>query len=258
MHLIKIQFKLILVTHSLRWHPLLHAKLMRLYNPLVMLQSQFIAQELPFFLYHVLLRVIHDLLLEDAFEKRVARALVHVQNVGCHNTLDLMLVHVVQQLPVIVVHNALVFECLCGVLLYVSPFSSVSDLIIQDWIFLLDLHSVLSLDSLNLLATLVLVHDTLGHAGDEPILTLRLVLNQLFKLLVKLILSLNLIDLWQVPHIFFKSSVWINIVSRESGDHWLQELRFVPEVVPQMIILMVLLPDAFHLLLPVRLALPIE
>lgn len=93
----------------------------------------------------------------------------------------------------------MILECLRCVLLDMCPLLSVDDLIIECRIIKLNFHCFLGLFSFDLLAALVLIDDTLRHAGVEPVLALGLVFNQLLKLLIELIFLLNLSDFGKVP-----------------------------------------------------------
>lgn len=114
------------------------------------------------------------------------------------------------------------------------------------------------MNPLYLLAALVLVNDTLSHARDEPVLTLRFVFYQLLELLVKFVLSGYLMDLREVTHVLLEGGVRVDVVRGEAGDHGLQELGFVPEIFLQVVILMVLLSNSLQLFGPICFTFTIE
>lgn len=104
---------------------------------MVVLQFQLVAGGCSFFLNQGLLVVFLLLLVKDGLEELITRDAVHVENCRRDNVFYLGFWHVVQQVPVGVVH-VLVLDSSGGVLCDVGHLLPVSQLVKEHWIVLLD------------------------------------------------------------------------------------------------------------------------
>lgn len=161
-------------------------------------------------------------------------------------------------MPVIIAHYTLVLQSFRGIFVNVAPLTSVTNFIECDGIIQLNFNGLISILMLNLLAALILVNDSLRKSCHISVLTIWFVLYQLLKLLVELILALLVFDQRQVLDLFFERGIRVRIISREPSDLGTQESRFVPEVVAQVVKLMILLHNTLHLHTPIRLILLLE
>ena len=100
-------------------------------HPLVVLHGQSVSAGESLLLNQGLFMVFLRLLFIDAFQKVVTRPPVHIKHSGRHDVLDHLLRHVVQQVPVGIVHVR-VLDGSTAVLLDVSLLLSVGQLIIQN------------------------------------------------------------------------------------------------------------------------------
>ena len=110
----------------------------------------------------------------------------------------------IQELPIIIIDNSLILKSFGSIFVDMTPFSSVRNFIVCDRVVQLQLHRLFCLDFLYLLATLILINNPLRHPGNEPVLALRLVLDQLLKLLIKFVLSLNVVYFRQILNFFLE------------------------------------------------------
>lgn len=118
----------------------------------------------------------------------------------------------VQQLPIIIVEDSLIFQSLCRIFVDMTPFTSVRNFVVRDRVLRLQFHCLLRLSLFDLLTALVLVDDSLCHSRHKPILTLRFISKQLLELLVKLIFSCHLANMWKISNFLFECSARINII----------------------------------------------
>ena len=97
------------------------------------------------------------------------------------------------------------------------------------------------------LAALVLVDQALGLPGQEAVLAIGLVLEELLELLAEFRFSIDLLNLGEISHGLLERRLGVGVVVGVAGDRRMQELGLVPEVVRQPVVLVVLLPDVVQL-----------
>jgi len=164
-------------------------------------------------LLYASLFVLKLLVVEDCLQQVFTTTLVHLEHAFCDDAFDLVLRHMVKQIPVIIV-LWLVFHRLVSVFLDVAPLFLGQKLVEECRVFVLNLGNRFNLIFRESLAALELDSHTLHFPIGISLLSFCPSCHEIFEALILLDFSLHNCNWVEIAHCLFKSCISVNIKMR--------------------------------------------